>query len=153
MKLYDLYGGLFWLLMAVFLGGIGLKFGLGTLNYPGPGFFPCIVSVILLGLSVSLITLARHEKRKRTDATFAQRPSFDRSVLFTLAILLLYAFALEVVGYILDSFALMLYLFKVPGQHRWGFSLLSSIVMVALIYYFFGVLLQAQFPKGIFNLG
>jgi hypothetical protein len=47
----------------------------------------------------------------------------------------------------------MLYLFKVPGAQRWWFSMLVTVVVIALTYYFFGVLLQAQFPKGVLNIG
>jgi hypothetical protein len=60
---------------------------------------------------------------------------------------------LEYLGYIVGSLLLMFYLFKVPGAQRWWFSTLVTVVTIALTYYVFGVLLQAQFPKGALNIG
>lgn len=151
MKKYDLYGGIFWLCMAIFVSGMGIKFGLGTPSYPRPGFFPFLVGLILLGLSVGILVLTLKEKYK--EANFSESPFFGKKVFFTLAILLAYSFSLEFLGYVIGSFLLMLYLFKVPGAQKWWFSTLVTVVLIALTYYFFGVLLQAQFPKGVLNIG
>jgi hypothetical protein len=152
MKKYDLYGGIFWLVMAFFVSGMGLKFGLGTIGYPGPGFFPFLVGLILLGLSIGIILMAVKERRIK-KAGFGEWPFFRRNVFFILAILFAYGLSLEYLGYVLGSLFLMVYLFKVPGQQKWWFSTVVTVAMVAMTYYFFGVLLQAQFPKGVFNIG
>lgn len=151
MKKYDFYCGLFWLFVALFVSAMGLKFGLGTPGYPGPGFFPFLVGIILAGLSLAIIILTERVKYK--DTTFAKWPFFSKGVFFTLSILFAYSISLEFIGYILGSFFLMLYLFKVPGTQKWRLSLFLSVAMTALTYFFLGVLLQAQFPKGVFNLG
>jgi len=75
------------------------------------------------------------------------------NVLLTLVVLILYTISLEFLGYIIGSFLLFLYLFNVPAGKKWGTSIIMTIGVVSLIYYFFVVLLQAQFPKGIFRLG
>jgi len=140
-----------WLCMAVFVSGMGIKFGLGTPSYPGPGFFPFLVGLILLCLSLGILVLTL--KKKVREADFSEWPFFGKKVFFTLAILLAYSFSLEFLGYVIGSLLLMLYLFKVPGAQRWWFSMLVTVVVIALTYYFFGVLLQAQFPKGVLNIG
>ena len=140
-----------WLCMAIFVSGMGIKFGLGTPSYPGPGFFPFLVGLILLGLSIGILVLTLKEKYRGVD--FSEWPFFGKKVFFTLAILLAYSFSLESLGYLIGSFLLMVYLFKVPGAQKWWFSTLVTVVVIALTYYFFGVLLQAQFPKGVLNIG
>ncbi len=152
MKKHDLYGGVFWLVIAAFVSGMGLKFGLGSIGYPGPGFFPFLVGLILLGLSVGILLMGLKERRA-AEGNFAQWPFFRKNVFFILAILFAYAFSLEYVGYVVGSFFLLLYLFKVPGAQKWWFSTLMTVAMVAMTYYVFGVLLQAQFPKGVLNIG
>ena len=151
MKKYDFYGGLFWLLIGLFVSEMGIKFGLGTFSYPGPGFFPFLVGLILSCLSLGILVLAVKEKSQ--DAHFAKWPDFGRNVFITLAVLFAYSFSLEYLGYIIGSILLMIYLFKVPGAQRWWFSTLVTMVTIALTYYVFGILLQAQFPKGSFNIG
>jgi len=151
MKKYDLYGGLFWLLIGLFVSGMGMKFGLGTFSYPGPGFFPLLVGLILSFLSLGILILAM--KERTLDAHFTEWPDFARNVFITLAVLFAYSFSLEYLGYIIGSSLLMIYLFKVPGAQRWWFSTLVTLVTIALTYYFFGVLLQAQFPRGSLNIG
>jgi hypothetical protein len=152
MKKYDLYGGVLWLFIAVFVSAMGIRFGLGTFKYPGVGFFPFLVGIILFALSLRVLLVALKERRGK-KANFSEWPFFKRKVFFILAILLAYSFSLEYLGYILGSFFLMIYLFKVAGVQKWFFSILASAVMVVITYYFFGVLLQAQFPKGLLNIG
>jgi len=152
MKKYDLYGGVLWLVIAVFVSAMGVRFGLGTLKYPGVGFFPFLVGLILFFLSLGIILVALKEKRGQ-KANYAEWPFFRRKVFIILAILFAYSFSLEYLGYILGSFFLMIYLFKVVGAQKWLFSIVTSAIMVAITYYFFGVLLQAQFPKGLLNIG
>ncbi len=151
MKKYDLYGGLFWLLMAIFVSGMGVKFGLGTLSYPGPGFFPFLVGLILLCFSFGMIIIAFKERSKGPE--FKEWPSFGKGVFVTLAILFAYAFSLEYIGFIIGSFFLMFYFFKVPGARKWWFSTTATVVTIALTYYFFVVLLKAQLPKGLLEMG
>jgi putative tricarboxylic transport membrane protein len=151
MKQYDIYCGLFLLATAIFVIGASLKMGLGDVGSPKPGFFPFLVGFLLFFLSLGIIILALKERHK--DPTFKERSPLRVSVLLTLAVLIVYAISLEFLGYIVGSSFLFLYLFKVPAEKKWVFSIFMAIVVVSLSYYIFGVLLQAQFPKGIFHLG
>lgn len=151
MKQYDIYCGLFLLVTAIFVIGASLKMGLGDVGSPKPGFFPFLVGFLLFFLSLGIIILAVRERHK--DPAFKEWSSLRVSVLLTLAVLIVYAISLEFLGYIVGSFFLFLYLFKVPAGKKWVFSVFMAIVVVSLSYYIFGVLLQAQFPKGVFHLG
>ena len=151
MKQYDIYCGLLLLATAIFVIGASLKMGLGDVGSPKPGFFPFLVGFLLFFLSLGIIILALKERHK--DPTFKEWSSLRVSVLLTLAVLIVYAISLEFLGYIVGSFFLFLYLFKVPAGKKWVVSIFMAIVVVSLSYYIFGVLLQAQFPKGIFHLG
>ena len=151
MKKYDIYCGLFWLVMALFVSVTSLlKFGLGTFRYPGPGFFPFLVGLLLLFLSIGIIGTGMKERVKSLD--FREWPSFHKNILTILLVLFAYAFSLESLGYVLGSFLLFLYLFKFPAGKRWWVSMGLSVLVVSITYYFFGVLLKTQFPKGILNI-
>jgi hypothetical protein len=152
MKKYDVYCGLFWLIMAIFVSGTSLlKLRLGSLKYPGPGFFPFLIGLLLLFLSLNIIIPAMKEWQR--DHTFKEWPSFSIKTLTTLAILFIYAIFLEFTGFFIGSFLLLLYIFKVPAGRKWWVSILMTAIVTCLSYYLFGVILKAQLPKGTFNIG
>ena len=97
MKKYDIYCGIFWLAMALFVSGTALlKFGLGSFRYPGPGFFPLLIGLLLFFLSIGMIGTAMKEKLKSPD--FKRWPRFHKNVPITVLVLLAYALSLETLG-------------------------------------------------------
>jgi hypothetical protein len=150
MKKYDIYCALFWILLAIFEGSLSMKLSLGTLKYPGPGFFPIIIGAFLLFFSVLLIIIAARGER---TSSYNKIPPFPGKVWLICALMFAYSFLLEYLGYIVSTALLLFYLFKYPASKKWGEALLMSVTVVILTYYFFGVLLEAQFPKGIFKIG
>jgi len=65
------------ILKGMFLIAIALAFGLGALKYPvgrleraGPGFFPLLVSSILLLLGVAMVVRSRFTERKPIEFSF-----------------------------------------------------------------------------------
>ncbi len=148
MKRYDVYGGIFWLLFGVLVGGISLvDLGLGTPSHPGPGLFPFLIGIIMALVAVALIAMALGSRKK--DAAFGQRPSFTRNIPLTLAVLCVYALVLEYLGYLISTSILLFYLFKISASVNWRMSLLMTAVVMVASYYFFVVLLQSQLPNGI----
>jgi hypothetical protein len=151
MKKYDIYCGLFWMAMAIFVIAMALKFGLGTLRYPAPGLFPLLVGLLLLCLSLLLIAMSVRAKKQATH--FKEFPSISKKVVFNCGVLFCYSIFLESLGYVIGTALLLLYLFKFPGARTWKFSILITVIVVGFTYYFFGVLLQAQLPGGFLKLG
>ena len=149
MKKYDIYCAGFWMLLAIFEVCLSLKLNLGSLKYPGPGFFPIIIGVVLLFLSSLLLIMAARGKK---TPHYNQFPPFPGKVWLICALMFVYSFLLEFFGYIASTTLLLFYLFKYPASKKWGEAILMSAIVVILTYYFFGVLLDAQFPKGIFKI-
>jgi putative tricarboxylic transport membrane protein len=146
MKKYDLYGGFFWLAIAVGVGALAIKLGLGTIRKPGPGLFPFLICLILALFSSCLIYATVRERNR--IAINEERPSFNRNVFLILAAILLYALALEILGYIIASFILFLYLYKSHAGKHWRTSIFITMVVVFVTYYLFAVILNSQIPKG-----
>jgi len=148
MRKHDIYCGFFWLLLSLFVGGISLlSLGLGTLSYPAPGFYPFLISVMLL--CISLILVVRAFMGQGEDPNYYQWPSYGRNVPITLGALLAYALVLEYLGYIISTSLLLVFLFKVTASRNWMVSLLMTAIVIIVSYYFFVVLLQSQLPLGI----
>ena len=148
MKRYDVYGGMFWLIFGLLVGGISLwELGLGSFSRPEPGLFPFLIGIIMALDAVVLIAMALASRKK--DEAFAEMPSFSRNIPLTLAVLCVYALVLEYLGYLISTSILLFYLFKVSASVNWRMALLMTVAVMAVSYYFFVVLLQSQLPAGI----
>jgi len=150
MKKYDLYCGIFWILLSLLMGGISLlHLSLGTLSYPAPGFYPFLVSALLL--CISLILIIRVLRNRKKDPDSCQWPSFGRNAPITMGALLVYALTLEYLGYIIGTSLLLVFLFKVTASRSWRVSLLMTAVVMIISHFFFVVLLQSQLPMGLWE--
>jgi hypothetical protein len=67
----------------------------------------------------------------------------------TVAALWLYAFLLSIIGFVVDTLLLMLFLFAAVQKVRWTAAIFVSIASVAICYFLFSSL-GAEFPRGIF---
>jgi len=143
---------------AVFLLALGAFFclgarilGLGRISDPGPGFFPFWLGLGLFLVSLALIRKSRQKADRSSSSGSWQGARWDK-IVFSLTAMLLYAFFLESVGYLLVSFSLMLFLFRRIGSQRWTTAVVGSFLISALSYVLFKVLLQLRLPEGFFGI-
>jgi putative tricarboxylic transport membrane protein len=118
---------------------------IGSFAAPGPGLFPLLLGLIIALLSIALIIFA--EETNGDKGAFSWR-SLKRVALVYGALLFYYA-VLELVGFLIASFALLLFLSLVIGKQRIVGSLLRAVIMTGLSYLLFEVALKSQLPKGI----
>jgi putative tricarboxylic transport membrane protein len=131
--------------MAIFWQGRYLD--VGNLQEPGPGFFPILVAILMMILSLFLII----SKRKSEGKLLFAKSSIH--VLIVFVVLLAYSFTLEYLGFIIASFLLMAYLFKAfGGSKKWRGAVLWALASVVLAYLLFNVLLESNLPRGILGV-
>jgi putative tricarboxylic transport membrane protein len=123
----------------------GRRLLMGTLREPGPGFFPNLVAVLMIILSLLLIIPGG--KREDDGNPFTLNATTRIAVI--LAALTIYSFALEPLGFLVTSFLLMACLFKVYGNERWPLAVLYSLIGVVASYALFEVALKGNLPKGV----
>ena len=126
------------------VGGSYLPFG--TVSAPGAGFFPVCLSVVLLLCATAIIIRSFGAR----TAGIAEDILFDaRSwlVAFTLLAFLVYAYALESVGYIPCTLLLMLLMLHGFGRIDWRRSLVIAFITVIPAYGVF-VKLGVPLPRG-----
>ena len=125
----------------------GRSLSLGSLHTPGPGFFPTLIAIILMILSLFLIIPSR---KKQDEGTRRPARSFSRMLVVFLA-LLAYFLLLEYLGFVIVSFLFMAFLFFWVGRQRWYVALSSAGICTVLAYILFEVLLKSSFPRGVFG--
>lgn len=154
MKKYDLGSSLFWLLLSISVLIESLHLGIGTLQNPGMGFMAFGTSGLLGILSLILFlrsTLIR--KEAKIEPLFSG--TMWKRALIVLITLVVYSYLMPDVGYLVGTFVLMFFLYWIlePNRTRWVFwSLILSCLTTLISYYIFSVLLNCQFPEGIFSL-
>jgi putative tricarboxylic transport membrane protein len=149
MKRYHLAGAL---VLFVFGAGVSFearKLGIGRVSAPGAGFFP-----FWLGLSLFLSSgilgirlLLSAEMKSSGDHGSLKGTAWQKIVLVVIGVLL-YAFLLEPLGYLISTSFLMIFLFKASGPQRWRSVVIWSVAVSILTYVLFKIWLQVQFPVG-----
>jgi putative tricarboxylic transport membrane protein len=121
------------------------KLRVGTLTNPGPGFVPLCLAVALA--LVALLLLWRALRESATPALSAE-PGERWKPVATLVALAAYTFALEPLGFVLATAALLFFFFRVLDGQRWWIALASAVVVSALSYLLFARALHVRLPEG-----
>ena len=138
----DLVSGLFWLAVALFAIVQGHALKLGTLNRPGPGFFPFWGGVVLAVLSLLLLASA---VRKRAGLALPALGS--TKLLVVTAALLGYVVLLEPLGFVTVTFLFLLLLLRLEGR-GWVPSAVTAVLGTLGAFALFQLWLKTQLPRG-----
>lgn len=141
---------------------VGIFFFIGALRHgfiesgtPQAGFFPIIASIILFILSIITIIRALFQRNGETLDISKERDENSKDtnkIVITIIMLVGFTVLLPKVGYPLSTFLLLCILLKVIAQQRWMTTLLFSLLTTIITFILFKVVLNIQFPKGIFGL-
>jgi putative tricarboxylic transport membrane protein len=117
---------------------------LGVVRNPGPGFFPWWVS-LALGL-FALVLLGRSLAAGRAGG--GEPGGRVGKVAGVLAVLAVYALVLDVVGYPIATFVVVLFMLRVTEPHRWPLALGLALLAAGGSYVLFAVWLGVPLPAG-----
>jgi hypothetical protein len=112
---------------------VGRRYPLDTLATPGPGIFPLAAGLALLALAVWLLVSAARSGPDPSGG--GGRP---RAPLIMAAVLVLYAAALPVLGFLLTSFALVIVAARLMGLDDWWRAAALALGVTAASRLLFG---------------
>ncbi len=150
---YDQVGGFIWIVLGCAICISSIKLGVGTLKSPGAGLPPFVSGSLLglLGLMLTYQTIKNPEKKGIDEGISIKKLGGKK--LYSMIVLIAYALFLESLGFIVTTFLLLFFLFKILEPRKWFTPIFISLIAVILSYLVFYVWLKINFPKGIFNLG
>jgi hypothetical protein len=126
-----------------------IRYRLGGLINPEPGFFPVIMSSIL-GL-LAILLLMKQVLRKDSQRERAKNPwtglQWPKPV-YTSVTLLLYVAFFNTLGFLLSTFFLMEFLFIFGNPKKWMLGTFGAFLSSGICYAIFKVLLGIQLPSG-----
>lgn len=153
MKTADQWSGLVLLLLAAVMiwGASGLPYG--NVHNPGPGFFPLWLGLIMAGMAIGLIAQSTLTgKNAQTIGSILEADVRWGKVLLVLAALILYAFLMDYLGFLLVTFLLMVVLLRFIEPQPWkaviGWALVGSVGS----YLIFDVWMKLRLPKGFWGV-
>lgn len=144
-------GSLFWLVIGTYIAIHAYILGLGRVNQPGPGlifFLAALVLIVLSAVDLAGTFVGRFQK----DADIQKSPLWAglrwRKIILVLSGLWAYALFFDLLGFILSTFLLMVFLYKAVEPTKWWIAIGGGLVTVILSYFIFSVWLQVPFPRG-----
>src|SRR4030042_5546521 len=148
MRRFTLYCSLFWLLFSLLICGESYRLKLGAINHPAPGFFPFSAGFVMLILSLAaLFQLIR--KKNNVEKTTRQGPFRWWNIVIILAAVTAYAFSLEKIGFLVNTFLFICLLLKVVEPQTWKTAIIGGLITTVAANLIFNVIFRAQIPRGI----
>jgi hypothetical protein len=142
--LKDLSGGCLALLLGVGAVLRSVDYGLGSLTSMGPGFFPCMVGVLLIGCGVVLIARWPHG-RLMGQRKASSNPPWRRLVFITLGLLAFFALG-RYGGLVPAAFAVTFIAALGDRTNRVTDALLLGLGVVIVAVFVFHWALRVQLP-------
>lgn len=119
------------------------KFPGGTVDgTPGPGYFPILVSSVILFLSAILFVQYLRDNKKYFQQNETQKKNLPK-LLITAGAILLYTILFMVIPFIPLTLVFMVFLNWLFGR-TWRFNIIFSIIFTGVIYYVFNNLLHVM---------
>lgn len=140
----------FWLLFSLYASVESHRLGLSTANRPGPGFFPFLAAI---GIGViAAVRLVNTFRKSLPEANFeATSATETKLVVGVIAGMLAYALLLDLLGFLLCTFLLVVFYLKLIAARRWSVALIFAAVVALSSHLFFDVLLRADLPRGLLD--
>ncbi len=128
-----------------------------TLSFPvilkyekmGPGFWPKMVLIGIILMTLSLLVESIRERRKTNQGkTSAKEEKNTKLVVTCGGILAISLLLMPIIGFVLSSFFGTAILALVLGEKKIGTALFYSFIMVLVVYASFGKLMYVPLPRG-----
>ena len=126
------------------------EYKVGNIIQYGPNFFPQLLSVIMLFLSLMLIVNAVKGK-SQTDLESIDKVGFIRSAI-TLGIAVAYLVIMQFLGFFISTVLFLYVLMTFIGHKGKLVRIISCLGVTIIVYGIFYLFLKVPLPGGIFNI-
>ena len=145
-----LINDIFWMTVALLACIGGLKLGFGSFHQPQAGFMPFLAGLLLGVLAlVDLVSgILTRWKTEREDREIWAEIGWGK-IIITLAVLFVYTALFSLLGFIIATILLLLFLFRLMEPKPWWIVFMISLVATGLFYVGFKIGLDSQLPRGL----
>jgi putative tricarboxylic transport membrane protein len=140
---------LLFMAFAVFVGFESIKYPLGTIDNPGPGFLPLLLGVAMAVMAIALTVKVWKNGTAKAHCLFWPDQGGLPKVSLAFVTILLFTALLEITGYMINIFFLFLVLLRPIGRQKWIWSIAISMGATLVAYLLFDKWLMIPLPRGI----
>ncbi len=152
MERYDRIFSFIWIGLGVFQCAESFSLGLGSVMEPGTGFMPFVMGLVMIALAIALFLESHFAIRgNKPPQSSLWSDVYWKRVVYITVIMLGYAIFLPKLGYLLDTFLVMIFLLKSGEPIKWPTAIVVGAVTSVFSYLLFGVWLNVSFPAGILS--
>jgi putative tricarboxylic transport membrane protein len=149
MRRYDQISSLVFLVCGIFITVSSLRIRIGTFGDPGPGLFPLITGILMGVISGGMFIKSYLQSASAGQEPLgADKKLWHNKSVATVVIMLLYAIAIDWLGFLTVTLVGLFILYKAVGNLSLKVSLGGAIVTAAIAYLLFKVWLNVQLPAG-----
>ena len=143
----ELWGGLFWLAIGVFVVWAGHEMGLGRLHEPWPGFAFFWIGILMSALSLAIVGQALVSGGPPLASLWAD--TRWGKVLVVIGLLVVYGVGFEAIGFIPCTLALLLLLMWFVDPVKWWLAPLIAVAATFGVWAAMTKWLKIQLPAGL----
>jgi len=147
MRRHDLLSSTLWFCAGLFITLYAPQFDLGTASAPGSGFMSFLAGMIMCIFSAVTFGQAYFSQDRKSEKLW-ENVQFQKLIVVVFS-LLIYTYFLDVVGFLICTFLLILFLIRFVGSESWLKSIIGAILTSSLCYLLFDKWLQASLPRGV----
>ena len=145
----DRISSVFWLCFSILVMIESRRLGMGTLHQPGPGFLFFWVNLALaIMASVVLIRAWVGKKTEGPQLAIFSGQNLPKIGL-VMGSLFVYVLLMELVGFILMTLLLFIFLLGIVEKKKWFYTAFVSVLVTVAAYLVFETWLQSQLPRGL----
>ena len=148
MKNPDQCAGIFWILFGAAITVSSFYYGVGSFSTPGPGFITFLAGAILTSLSFVLFILSSRNKENAQSLRSLWEGRQTGKALYIQGLLVAYMFLMTPLGFLLSTFFLLIFLFRVQAGYSLRKLILLSAASTIISIIVFDVWLGVQLPRG-----
>ncbi len=149
MARHDQVFAFIWIILGVYLCAESFSLALGSIMEPGPGFMPFAMGSVMIVLAIALFLESTAQTKKiPTRKISPWSDVYWKKVVYVAVVMLAYAVLLSKLGYLLDTFILMVFLLKSGASIKWPTAIFVGALTSGFSYFLFGVWLHVPFPRG-----
>ena len=152
MARYDRIFVFVWIALGVFQCAESVSLGLGSFMEPGPGFMPFAMAALMIVLAIALFFESSFEAKKAlTKKISLWSDVYWKRVIYVAVLMLAYALLLTKLGFLIDTFLLMVFLLKSGDPIKWPTAIFVGALTAGFSYVLFGIWLKVPFPAGLLS--
>ena len=152
MARFDRIFSFIWIALGIFQCAESISLGLGSVMEPGTGFMPFAMGLVMIGLAIALFVESYFEMRKKPSQKVSLWSEvYWKRVVYITVIMLSYALLLPKLGFLLDTFLVMVFLLKSGEPVKWPAAIVVGALTAVVSYVIFVVWLNVSFPTGLLS--